>query len=52
MALRKPVPRGECRQCWPHAYDRSIHKRLKPREDCKLCVDHLLNGCPPNQIQQ
>ncbi|MFF1297951.1 MULTISPECIES: pRL2-8 [unclassified Streptomyces] len=49
---RRDVPKGECRQCWRHAYDRSIHKRLKPRQDCGPCVDHLHNGHPPDQIQQ
>ncbi|MEU9397725.1 pRL2-8 [Streptomyces sp. NPDC048324] len=37
-------PKGECRQCWRHAYDRSIHRGLKPREDCGACVDHMKNG--------
>lgn len=40
----KETPKGECRQCWRHAYDRSIHRRLKPGEDCKPCVDHMING--------
>ncbi|MBQ0890826.1 pRL2-8 [Streptomyces sp. RM72] len=38
------VPPGECRQCWTHAYDKSIHRRLRPREDCPQCVDHMKNG--------
>ncbi|MFJ1898497.1 MULTISPECIES: pRL2-8 [unclassified Streptomyces] len=40
------IPPGQCPQCWTHAYDRSIHKRLKPREDCSACVDHMRRGCP------
>ncbi|MEU4999401.1 pRL2-8 [Streptomyces sp. NPDC021622] len=42
----KPPP-GQCRQCWTHAYDKSIHRRLKPGQDCGPCLDHLHNGCPP-----
>ncbi|MFH8564985.1 pRL2-8 [Streptomyces sp. NPDC017988] len=42
----KPAPPGECPQCWLHAYDKSIHRRLKPREDCPQCVNHMVNGCP------
>jgi hypothetical protein len=38
MALRKPVPPGQCRQCWTHAYDPDIHRKLGPREDCPQCV--------------
>ncbi|MEU5888045.1 pRL2-8 [Streptomyces sp. NPDC047461] len=45
MAVRETPP-GECPQCWQHANDRSIHRRLKPREDCPQCVDHLRNGHP------
>ncbi|MCX5362378.1 pRL2-8 [Streptomyces sp. NBC_00124] len=45
MAVRETPP-GQCPQCWQHANDRSIHRRLKPREDCKPCVDHMRNGCP------
>ncbi|WP_443061925.1 pRL2-8 [Streptomyces sp. NBC_00490] len=40
------TPPGECPQCWQHAYDRSVHRRLKPREDCPQCVDHMRNGHP------
>ncbi|WBO69399.1 pRL2-8 [Streptomyces camelliae] len=40
------TPPGECPQCWQHAYDRSIHRKLRPREDCPQCVDHMVNGCP------
>ncbi|MFD3330155.1 pRL2-8 [Streptomyces sp. NPDC056491] len=43
-------PRNECRQCWRHAYDRSVHKGLGPREDCKPCVDHMVNGHPDHMI--
>jgi hypothetical protein len=42
----RETPPGECPQCWQHANDRSIHRRLKPREDCPQCVDHLHNGHP------
>ncbi|OPG03052.1 pRL2-8 [Streptomyces sp. GKU 895] len=52
MPLRKPVPKGECRQCWTHAYNPDIHKRLKPRQDCKPCLDHMHNGCPPGDIER
>jgi hypothetical protein len=53
MALRKPVPKGkrQCRQCWHHAYDRDIHKRLKPGEDCQPCLSHMGGKCPPDQIE-
>ncbi|MGW2110690.1 pRL2-8 [Streptomyces sp. NPDC001948] len=47
MASQKAqnAPKGECRQCWYHAYaSREAHKHLKPREDCPQCVDHMLNG--------
>ncbi|WP_374778709.1 pRL2-8 (plasmid) [Streptomyces sp. NBC_01310] len=38
-------PKGECTQCWLHAYDsREQHKHLKPRQDCPACVDHMLHG--------
>ncbi|MFE3675194.1 pRL2-8 [Streptomyces griseus] len=44
-------PRGECRQCWLHAYDgRAQHRHLAPREDCPACVDHMLNGHPAHLI--
>lgn len=39
-----PAPPGECRQCWQHAHDPSIHRSQNPREDCGPCVDHMLNG--------
>lgn len=41
MALRRPVPPGQCRQCWTHAYDPDIHRRLKPGQDCPQCVAHM-----------
>lgn len=50
--LRKPCPKGQCRQCWSHAYDPDIHKRLKPREECQPCLSHMGDKCPPDQIQQ
>ncbi|MEV4993183.1 pRL2-8 [Streptomyces niveus] len=38
-------PKGECRQCWYHAYaSREAHAHLGPREDCPQCVDHMVNG--------
>ncbi|MGW8380187.1 pRL2-8 [Streptomyces sp. ODS28] len=40
------TPPGECPQCWEHAHNRKVHARLKPREDCPACVDHMINGCP------
>ncbi|RPE26594.1 pRL2-8 [Kitasatospora cineracea] len=46
----RPVPAGECRQCWTHAYDRSIHAAQDRSTDCGPCVDHMKNGCPPEQI--
>ena len=52
MPPRKPCPKGQCIQCWNHAYDREIHKRLKPREDCKPCLSHMGGKCPPELIQQ
>jgi Zn finger protein HypA/HybF involved in hydrogenase expression len=47
MASKKATnpPRGECRQCWYHAYaSREAHAHLGYREDCPQCVDHMLNG--------
>ncbi|MFJ5150678.1 pRL2-8 [Streptomyces sp. NPDC088353] len=40
----KDTPPGECPQCWQHAHDRRVHRKLKPRE--AQCVDHMVNGCP------
>ncbi|MFI0510618.1 pRL2-8 [Streptomyces sp. WSLK1-5] len=40
------TPPGQCPQCWQHAYDRSIHRRLRHDEDCLPCLDHKDNGCP------
>lgn len=40
------TPPGACPQCWQHAYDKSIHRRLRPDEDCLPCLDHMRNGCP------
>lgn len=42
-------PRGECRQCWRHAYDPEIHRRLAPRQDCPECVAHM-GGHPDHMI--
>lgn len=52
MSRAANPPRGECRQCWRHAYDPSIHKALKPREDCRPCLDHMNNGHPDHLIAQ
>lgn len=41
-----PTPPGECPQCWLHAHDKSIHRRLGPGQDCLPCLDHAHNGCP------
>jgi hypothetical protein len=49
MANPNDPPPGNCRQCWKHAYDKSIHRALKPGEDCKPCVDHM-GGHPPEMI--
>ncbi|MFF0014568.1 pRL2-8 [Streptomyces sp. NPDC005374] len=40
------TPPGECPQCWEHAHNKRIHRKLKPRQDCPQCVDHMVNGCP------
>lgn len=52
MTPRKPCPRGkgQCRTCWNHAYDPGIHRRM--RGDCPVCVDHMVNDCPPGDIEQ
>lgn len=42
MALRRPVPRGECMQCWRHAYDPDVHRRQ--RGDCQQCIACAANG--------
>ncbi|WP_405474792.1 pRL2-8 [Streptomyces canus] len=52
MTLRKPCPKGQCRQCWTHAYDPDIHRSQDQRTDCAACVDHMKNGCPSDQIQK
>jgi hypothetical protein len=43
MAVR-PCPPGECRQCWRHAHDPSIHRSQDQGQDCAQCVDHMNNG--------
>ncbi|WP_327732923.1 pRL2-8 [Streptomyces nojiriensis] len=44
-------PRGECTQCWFHAYASSeAHARLGPREDCPQCVDHMKHCHPEHPI--
>ncbi|MFF0838246.1 pRL2-8 [Streptomyces sp. NPDC003344] len=47
-ALNPPV--GQCRQCWQHAYDKSIHRKLKPKEDCEPCLAHMGGRCPDSMI--
>lgn len=38
-------PKGECRQCWAHAYAKKReHGHLAYREDCPACMNHLNNG--------
>jgi hypothetical protein len=48
MSRASNPPRGECRQCWAHAYDRQVHKGL--RGDCPQCVDHMVHGHPDHMI--
>ncbi|MEU3620090.1 pRL2-8 [Streptomyces sp. NPDC006872] len=49
MALNPP--KGECQQCWFHAYaSREAHKGLGPREDCPECVAHMGGRCPDSMI--
>lgn len=43
MAPRETPP-GECRQCWPHAHDKSHHAHLKWNEDCQACISCKANG--------
>lgn len=53
MASEKALspPKGECRQCWYHAYASKVaHAGLRPRQDCPACVDHMVNGHPPQMI--
>jgi hypothetical protein len=51
MSKAANPPRGECRQCWRHAYDRSIHRRQRgSREGCAACIDHMNNGHPDQLI--
>lgn len=53
MASQKALtpPRGECSQCWYHAYaSDEVHAHLGPREDCAPCVDHMLHGHPQHMI--
>lgn len=39
----KPCPPDQCTQCWQHAYDKSIHRKLKPKQDCEPCLAHMRN---------
>lgn len=52
--MAPPCPKGQCRQCWHHAY--VLHKGnwlgLAKEEDCLPCLDHMHNGCPPDQINR
>ncbi|MEV0580897.1 pRL2-8 [Streptomyces sp. NPDC050392] len=44
-------PKGQCTQCWLHAYDsRAQHKHLAPRQDCPACVSHMGGRCPDSMI--
>lgn len=44
-------PKGQCRQCWFHAYrSREAHAHLGPREDCPECVAHMGGRCPDTMI--
>ncbi|WUL02377.1 pRL2-8 [Streptomyces sp. NBC_00356] len=45
VTLRKPCPPRQCPQCWAHAYDPAIHKRLRPGEQCGPCLDHMVTEC-------
>jgi hypothetical protein len=50
MAETNGVPKGECKQCWPHS---KMHRSFigigeKP---CAPCESHMY-GCPENMIQQ
>lgn len=50
-AVASNPPKGECRQCWHHAYaSRQAHAHLGPREDCPECVAHMRGGCPDHLI--
>jgi Zn finger protein HypA/HybF involved in hydrogenase expression len=45
MADAYNPPKGECRQCWAHAHDKSIHKALDRNLDhCPQCVAHMVGG--------
>lgn len=50
MADPNNPPPGECRQCWQHAHDKSIHRQLGRREDCQACVSHMYGNHPPAMI--
>ncbi|WP_329492543.1 pRL2-8 (plasmid) [Kitasatospora sp. NBC_01246] len=44
-------PKGECRQCWLHAYaSREVHAHLRWREDCPECVSHMHGRHPEHMI--
>ena len=50
----KNPPSGQCRQCWEHAYDSSIHRRQRQQgiKDCAACISHMRQngGCPDHMI--
>ncbi|MEU5902676.1 pRL2-8 [Streptomyces venezuelae] len=51
MADANNPPKGECSQCWYHAYaSKQAHEGLKWNQDCAACVDHKDNGCPDSMI--
>lgn len=43
-------PKGQCRQCWKHAYEKSIHRKLRWNEDCAECVSHMHGNHPDHMI--
>lgn len=40
-----PCPKNQCPQCWEHAHNPEIHRRLKPGEDCVPCLNHMATNC-------
>ncbi|MGD6749151.1 pRL2-8 [Streptomyces sp. BH105] len=40
-----PCPKNQCPQCWEHAYNSEIHRRLKSGEECRPCLDHMATNC-------
>jgi len=48
MADPAKPPKGECRQCWRHANDPSVHRGNTG--DCPDCVAHMGNRHPDHMI--